>query len=79
MQIEKEDRHVGRVVRTSIGTMTQVSIKVVEKGTRKPKGVQEYRTKHKTRSAHNTGRMTCREESIHTRHRLMQTGKQTMS
>ena len=32
MQMEKEDRHVGRVVRTLIGTVTQVSIKFVEKG-----------------------------------------------
>jgi len=34
--------HVGRIVRTSIGTMRLVSIKFVEKGTK------EYRTEHKT-------------------------------
>jgi len=34
-------------------------------------------TEHKTRSAHNTGRKTGREESIHTRHRIIETGKQT--
>ena len=35
MQMEKEDRHVGRVVRTSIGTVTQVSIESVESEGRK--------------------------------------------
>ena len=34
-------------------------------------------TGHKTRSAHNTGRKTGREESIHIRHRIIETGKQT--
>jgi len=38
---------------------------------------QEYRTKHKTRSARNTGRKTSREDSIHIQHRLIDTGKQT--
>jgi len=33
MQVEMEDRHMGRVVRTSIGTVAYVSIKFVEKGT----------------------------------------------
>ena len=35
-------------------------------------------TEHKTRSARNTDRKTGREESIHTRHRLIETGKQTV-
>jgi len=37
----------------------------------------QIESEHKTRSAHNTGRKTGREESIHTRHRLIETGKQT--
>ena len=37
----------------------------------------QIETKHKTRSAHNTGRKTCREESIHIRHSIIETGKQT--
>ena len=77
MQMEKEDRHRSRVVRTSIGTVTQVSIKFVEKGRRKQKGGYKYRSEHKTHSARNTGRKTGREESTHTRLRLMETGKQT--
>ena len=76
-QMEKKDQHKVRVMRTSIGTVTEVSIKLSEKEERKQKGGQEYRTKHKTRSARNTGRKTGREESIHTRHRLIETGKQT--
>jgi len=51
--------------------------KVEEKEDRKQKGGYEYKTKHKPRSARNTGRKTGREESIHTRHRLLETGKQT--
>ena len=66
-----------RVMRTSIGTVTEVSTKFVEKEERKQKGDEECRTEHKTRSAHNTGRETGREESIHTRHRFMERGKQT--
>ena len=54
-----------------------MSIKFVENGERKQKGDYGYRTEHKTRSTHNTGRKTGREESIHTRHRLIKTGKQT--
>ena len=68
---------MSRVMRTSTGTVTEVCIKFVEKEERKHKGGQEYRTKHKTRSACNTGRKTGREESIITQHRLMETGKQT--
>jgi len=75
--MEKKDRHTGRFMRTSIGTVTEVSIKFVEKESRNQKGGHEYRTEHKTRSAHNTGRKTGREEIIHTRHRLIKTGKQT--
>ena len=47
------------------------------KKNKKTKGGQEYRTEHKRRSACNTGRKTGREENIHTRHRLIETGKQT--
>jgi len=54
-----------------------VSIKFVEKGTNMKKGGYEYRTEHQTRSALNTGRTTGREENIRTRHRLIETGKQT--
>ena len=52
-------------------------MKFVEKEERKQKGGYEYSTKHKTRSARNTDRKTGREESIHTRHRLIEAGKQT--
>ena len=44
---------------------------------RKQKGGYGYRTEPKTCSARNTGRKTGREESIHTRHTLIETGKQT--
>jgi len=54
-----------------------VSIKFVEKEERKQKGGHKHTTEHKTRNASNTGRKTGAEESIHTRHRLIQTGKQT--
>jgi len=37
----------------------------------------EHGTEHKTRSARKTGRKTDREEKIHTRHRLIETGNQT--
>ena len=50
---------------------------VVGKEERKQKVGYEYRTEHKTCSAHNTGRKPGREKSIHTRHRLIATGKQT--
>ena len=73
MQMEKEDRHMSRVMRTSIGTVTQVSIEFVKKA----ESIQENGYDSKTRSAHNTGRKTGGEESLHTRHRLMETGKQT--
>ena len=58
-------------------TVTKVSIEVVEKQETKPKGACENRTKHTTRSARNTGIKTSREENIHTRHRIIETGKQT--
>jgi len=77
MQTGKKDRHTGSVMRTSIGTVTEVSIKFVEKEERKQRGGYEFRTEHKTRSARNTGRQTGREERIHTRHRLIETSKQT--
>jgi len=56
-----------------------VSITFVKKEKIKEKGGYEYRTKHKTHSARNTGRKTGREKSIHTQRRLMKTGKQTMN
>jgi len=43
----------------------------------KLKGGFEYRTEQKTRFARNTTRKTGREENIHMRHRLIETGKQT--
>ena len=54
-----------------------MSIKFVEKEERKQKGGSEYETEHKIRGTHTTGRKTGREENIHTRHRLIETGKQT--
>ena len=51
--------------------------KFVEKEERKQKGGYENRTEHKTSSVRNTGRQTGREESIHTRLRLIETDKQT--
>ena len=77
MQLEKESRHMGKVVCTSLGTVKKVSVKFAEKEEREQKGGYEFRTEHKTRSACNRGRKTGREESIHTRHRLIETGKQT--
>ena len=57
---------MSRVMRTSIGTVTQVSIKFVEKEKGKQKDGCEYRTEHKTCSAHNKGRKTGREEEKNT-------------
>ena len=68
---------MSKVTHTSIGTVTQVSIKFEEKNKGKQKGGYEYRAEPKTRSTCNTGRTTGREESIHTRHILIETGKQT--
>ena len=58
-------------------TVTTVSIEFAEKEERKQKDGYDYETEHKPHSAHNTGRRTGREESIHTQHRLIETGKQT--
>ena len=58
-------------------TVTAVSIEFVEKGKRKQKCGHDYKTTRKPHSARNTGRQTSREESIHTQHRLVETGKQT--
>jgi len=77
MQLEKESRHMSMVMFTSIGTVTKVFIKFVEREESKKKVGYEYRTEHKTRSVLNTGRKTGREERIHTRQRLIETGKQT--
>ena len=38
MQMKKEFRHMSRVMRTSVGTVTEVSIEFVEKKERKQKG-----------------------------------------
>ena len=46
MRMEKVDRHVGRIVRTSKGTVTQVSIKFEEKGVMN----MEQNTKYVTRA-----------------------------
>ena len=67
---------MSRVI-TSIGTVTKVSIKFVEREESRQKGGYEYGTEHKTGSARSTGSKTGREESIHTRHRLIEKGKQT--
>jgi len=75
MQMEKKDRYKDGGMRTSTDTVTEVSIKFSRKESRNQKGGYEHRTE--TRSACNTGRKTGREESIHTRHRLIETGKQT--
>jgi len=40
------------------------------------RGGYEYGTEHKTRSAQNTERQTGREESIHTQHKLIESGNQ---
>ena len=55
---------MSRVMRTSIGTVKQLSFEFVEKEERIPKGSYEYRAEHKTRSVRKTGRKTGREESI---------------
>ena len=73
--MEKESSHMSRVMRTSLVTVTQVSIKSIEKEEREQKCGSEYRTEHKTRSARNTSRKPGLEENIHTRHRLIETGK----
>ena len=66
IQIEKEDRHMSRLMRiTRAPCQRYVS------------NSQEKKNEHKPCSARNTGRKTGREEIIHTRHRLIETGKQT--
>ena len=57
-------------------TVSNLCIEFAGKEEREQKGGYAYKTKHKPRSARNTGRKTGREETIHTRHRLMKTGKQ---
>ena len=47
MQMEKEFRHMSRVMRTSIGTVTQVSIRCIEQERGKQKDGYGYRTEHK--------------------------------
>ena len=38
MQMEEEDRHMSKVMCTSIGTVTQLSIKLIRKRRKKTKG-----------------------------------------
>jgi len=75
MQIEKEDRHMRRVMR--ITRLPYQSMEFAEKAEREQKGGHEYEIELQPRSARNTGRKTGREESVHKRHRLIETGKQT--
>jgi len=56
--------------------MPKICIEFAGKEEREQEGGHVYKTKHKRRSARNTGRKTGREEIIYTRHRLMKTGKQ---
>ena len=58
-------------------TVPKIFIEFAGKEEREQKRGYEYKTKHKPRRARNTGRKTGREESIQTRHRLIETGKQT--
>jgi len=53
MQMKKADRHMSRVMRTSIGTVTWVSIEFVEKEERKQiGGYLGQNTKHAVRATH---------------------------
>jgi len=58
-------------------TVPDICIEFAGKEEREKKRSYEYKTKHKPRSALNTIKKTGREESIHIRHRLIETGKQT--
>jgi len=48
MQKETENKNMSKVVSTSIGTVSYVSIKFVEKEQRKQEDGYKYRTSHKT-------------------------------
>jgi len=61
IQIEKDDRHMRRVMRIA-RVPPKICIKFAGKEGREQKGGYEYKTKHKPRSARNTGRNTGREE-----------------
>jgi len=52
VQLEKEFRHMSMVVCTSIGTVTKVSIKFVEREERKQKGSYEYTKQNTQRAQH---------------------------
>jgi len=54
LQMEEEHRHKSRVMRTSIGTITQVSINLADKESRNKKVVvnTEPNTKHAGRATH---------------------------
>ena len=60
IQLGKGSRYMSMVMCISIGTVTKMSIKFVEREERNRKGGYEHRTEHKTRSARNTGRKTGR-------------------
>jgi hypothetical protein len=47
MQKEAEDKDTSKVMSTSTGTVTYVSIRFIETGERKQKDVYIYRTEHK--------------------------------
>jgi len=58
--------------------MLKIFIGFVETEDRELKGGYQYKPKYNPRSAHNTTRKTGREENIHTRHTLIETGKETL-
>jgi len=47
MQTEAEDKDMSKVMSTSIGTVSYVSIKFLKKAERKQKDGYKYRTAHK--------------------------------
>ena len=83
-QTEKEDKHMSRVMRITRAPCQRYVLN--SKETKKEKKAffsvintfgYKLKIKHKPRRARNTGKKTGREESIHTRHRIIETGKQT--
>jgi len=75
MEIERGDRH-----RTRLCVHQEHRDKGIYRICRKrkkPKRGYEYRSEHNPRSACNTGIKKGIEENIHTRHRIIETGKQT--
>ena len=74
MQIEKEDRHMSRVMRITRAPCQRCVLNWKKKKKEKKKVVMNTISYTEAR---NTGRKTGREESIHKQHRLVETGKQT--